>query len=94
MTTKLTSFQNLGPVLTVLKVPESQPNGNGLGYNPRCLRRDISPQVSSNWTKESDSFILITQNTTLYDFQTAMQGQFSLGIYGVHTGGEQLLHVT
>ena len=74
-------------MVAVLNVPEVKPNGNGLGYNPRCLRRDISPEVSRNWTKESDSFILITTNRTLLDFQNNMQGQLGPSIYGVHTGG-------
>ncbi|MCJ1445378.1 MAG: hypothetical protein MMC23_005883 [Stictis urceolatum] len=77
---------NLGPVSSTLSTVPNQA-GNGLNYNPRCLKRDISPWVSSRWNKDSDSFALINNNTDIYWFQTAMQGFFNVGDYGVHTGG-------
>src|SRR4051794_28055678 len=79
---------NLGPVSPTLAEPEVVPqNGSGLGYNPRCLKRDISSRVSSTWTTDSDSHSLITQSADISSFQTTMRGDFAAGFYGVHTGG-------
>ncbi|KAK2775464.1 hypothetical protein FQN52_003526 [Onygenales sp. PD_12] len=76
---------NLGPMAPVM--PDIQPNGDGLSYNPRCLRRDISPIISSAFTKVSDIVELITTKDTILDFQTFMQGDAFAGSLGVHGGG-------
>ena len=79
---------NLGPVFPTLSEPEDVPQkGNGLGPNPRCLKRDVSVWVSSNWTTDADSANLITNYNDVLSFQNRMQGNFSAGFYGVHTGG-------
>lgn len=77
---------NLGPVSPTLAEPEVRAN-NGTVYNPRCLKRDISSWVSSQWTTDANSTSLIEQNPDIYWFQTVMQGDFATGFYGVHTGG-------
>ena len=60
-----------------------------LSYDPRCLKRDVSSWVSSNWTKDVDIADLINQNPDIYWFQTIMQGNgFKDGFFGVHTAGE------
>jgi tyrosinase len=63
------------------------PEFSGLGYNPRCLRRDISRAASSGWTKDSDVVSLIHDNKNFLNFTTNMQGNFEQGFLGVHTGG-------
>jgi tyrosinase len=63
------------------------PSPSGLGYNPRCLRRDISRIASSGWTKDSDIVSLITHANDFLTFTTTMQGDFPNGLLGVHTGG-------
>jgi len=79
---------NLGPVTPTLAEPEViVPDGFGTAYNPRCLKRDITPWVSSQWNRDNDSATLITSNPDIYWFQTNMQGDFAAGDYGVHTGG-------
>ena len=79
---------NLGPVTPNLAEPEVVPQaGNGLNYNPRCLKRDISEWVSSRFNKDSDSASLILNSSDTATFQTTMQGIFDQGLYGVHTGG-------
>lgn len=80
---------NLGPVSPTLDVPGviNYTSSNPLAYNPRCLRRDISSWVSSNWTKDSDVYNLITNYTDILSFQNRMQGDFTVGFFGVHTGG-------
>ncbi|KAF2840994.1 Di-copper centre-containing protein [Patellaria atrata CBS 101060] len=58
-----------------------------MGYNPRCLRRDINPYVSSRWNRDIDAVNLILQNPDIAAFQSRMQGDFPAGFAGVHTGG-------
>ncbi|PGH18781.1 hypothetical protein AJ79_00194 [Helicocarpus griseus UAMH5409] len=76
---------NLGPVAPAMNGIE--PNPDFFGYNPRCLRRDISVFASSGWTKTEDIETLITINQDIASFQNYMQGDFESGFLGVHTGG-------
>jgi hypothetical protein len=63
-----------------------------LSYYPRCLKRDVSPWVSGNWSKDIDSYTLLTQNPDIYWFQTVMQGNsFIDGFFGVHSAGSSFL---
>ena len=78
---------NLGPISPTLAEPENKPVSSFGAYNPRCLKRDVSEWVSSRWTTDANSSSLITGNPDIYWFQTVMQGDFSNGVYGVHTGG-------
>ncbi|KAK3367888.1 hypothetical protein B0H63DRAFT_87371 [Podospora didyma] len=76
---------NLGPLAPTLNI-KANPRSDGLGYNPRCLRRDVNKNsaavTTANYTLE-----LITKNTNHYWFQTVMEGQFPQGKWGVHSGG-------
>jgi tyrosinase len=79
---------NLGPVVpTIINVPPN-PQPDGLGHNPRCLRRDVN-RYSAAVTKTNYTYDLITNpaNADIGSFQTVMQGQFDLGKWGVHAGG-------
>jgi tyrosinase len=78
---------NMGPIAPTLAEPEVVPVTNFYAYNPRCLKRDISPWVSSHWTTDKNSTDLITGSKDIVAFQTTMQGDFANGVYGVHTGG-------
>jgi tyrosinase len=78
---------NLGPVAPVLADYTPNPEFTGLGYNPRCLRRDISSAASKGWTKDSDVADLIKNYKDFTSFSTRMQGDFGNGFLGVHTGG-------
>lgn len=79
---------NLGPVAPVIADPQPNPEPyTGLGYNPRCLRRDISSAAATGWTKDSDVVSLIKSNTNFLNFTTRMQGDFANGFLGVHTAG-------
>ncbi|KAF4819160.1 Tyrosinase-like protein orsC [Colletotrichum siamense] len=77
---------HLGPVASRLKDVPPNPRKDGLGYNPRCLRRDINPE-SSKFTSESYTYDLITENKDIYSFQTLMQGDMRRSNPGVHGGG-------
>ncbi|KAK3387848.1 hypothetical protein B0H63DRAFT_542303 [Podospora didyma] len=79
---------NLGPISPALASADlGGVAPSFFAYNPRCLRRDVSQWVSSRWTRDIDSYVLITQHDNVGSFQTAMQGDFAAGNYGVHTGG-------
>lgn len=78
---------NLGPVTPALTNVPANPQANGLGYNPRCLRRDISQFATTTSTTDANSTDLITENTDVASFQTVMQGNFAAGLLGVHTAG-------
>jgi len=80
---------NLGPVAPALSFVTPNPATNGLGYNPRCLRRDISAWAAQRASTDQNTTDLITQNTNIADFQNAMQGAFNQGLplLGVHTAG-------
>lgn len=79
---------NVGPVFPSIAEVPANPQFDGLGYNPRCLRRDVNPYAATV-TTTNYTYHLITdpQNADIYWFQTVMQGQFDLGKWGVHTGG-------
>ncbi|KAE8826464.1 hypothetical protein PTNB73_06874 [Pyrenophora teres f. teres] len=78
---------NLGP-LGSLMLPYLKPNpqADGLGYNPRCLRRDISKQAA-NATNDYEVSSLIKNNKDIATFQRVYQGLFEQGLLGVHSGG-------
>ncbi|KAF7864418.1 hypothetical protein EAF04_006552 [Stromatinia cepivora] len=67
---------SLGPVAYAPYGPD-----HGLGYNPRCLSRDISP-IWSNNTKPSDVVKLIKNSPDLGTFDTNLEA-----LDGVHAGG-------
>ncbi|KAF1916616.1 hypothetical protein BDU57DRAFT_448356 [Ampelomyces quisqualis] len=78
---------NLGPVAPVLPNLPPNPEFFGLGYNPRCLRRDISKAAASGWSKDQDIVDLIQKSPDFATFSTTMQGDFGNGFLGVHTAG-------
>lgn len=79
---------NLGPVAAVMPDVPANPRPDGLGYNPRCIRRDINPHAS-RVTHANFTYQLITQpaNSDVGNFQSGMQGNFTIGHWGVHVGG-------
>ena len=78
---------NLGPMAPVLSFIKPNPSPDGLGYNPRCFRRDIGAYPAKIWSKDSDCYALITQSPHIGAFQTTMQGDFAAGFLGIHTSG-------
>ncbi|KAI8627356.1 Di-copper centre-containing protein [Xylariaceae sp. FL1651] len=75
---------NLGPIAPAISpAPPTNPRSDGFGYNPRCLRRDISNQLSSRYTRTQDIVNLISNSQNIASFQNTMQAPGT----GVHTGG-------
>ncbi|KAK4447279.1 putative tyrosinase [Podospora aff. communis PSN243] len=84
---------NLGPLAGTLTVPGIPLPQGFFGHNPRCLRRDISSWVSSNWTTEHETWDLIANyGSTIETFQNRMQGDFATGYFGVHSAGHYTLN--
>ncbi|KAK6437493.1 hypothetical protein LTR95_006310 [Oleoguttula sp. CCFEE 5521] len=77
---------NLGPLAPSLR--DAIPTATGLEYNPRCLRRDLTQAAASLGSTDATSYELITNHTTVLDFQNTMQGNGFVNNYiGVHTAG-------
>lgn len=81
----------LGPVAPAVDYITPNPSPNGLGLNPRCLRRDISTIATSTSTTDRNVTDLINQNDNVLDFQNTMQGNFPAGLLGVHTAGHMIV---
>jgi tyrosinase len=62
--------------------PPKNPRADGFGYNPRCIKRDISNYLSQRDATTAKIAALITSSRTIGAFQDTMQsGQ------GVHGAG-------
>lgn len=61
--------------------PASNPRSDGFGYNPRCLRRDISNQLSSKYSRTEDIVKLITSSTGIAAFQDTMQSASPINVH-------------
>ncbi|KAH9903557.1 Di-copper centre-containing protein [Xylariomycetidae sp. FL2044] len=86
---------NLGPISPAISpAPPRNPQRDGMGHNPRCLRRDIGNQLSSRYTRTEDIANLISAPQAVAGFQNLMQaaGGFGAGAgagagMGVHAAG-------
>ncbi|EPS42846.1 hypothetical protein H072_3151 [Dactylellina haptotyla CBS 200.50] len=82
---------NLGPGIFGAQYPDVpvNPQPDALGYNPRCLRRDLGFQAAKMASTDLNSTNLITKYTDILSFQDNMQGTFTRGgnELGVHTAG-------
>lgn len=71
-----------------------------LGYQPRCIRRDISAWVTSRWSTDDNSVDLLANGTYqsgpglaagIAPFQDHLQGgtaeDFAAGYFGLHSAG-------
>ena len=65
---------SLGPVGTIVKDIPKNPAANGLGSNPRCLRRDVN-KYSAAGARANYTYNLITENTEIDAFYNRYLGQ-------------------
>jgi len=85
---------SLGPVGVVVDNIPKNPQSDGLGSNPRCLRRDVNVNsalgVTANYT-----YKLITENTDINAFYNRYLGQPQLKgdthPWGLHNGGHYMI---
>ncbi|KAL2169412.1 hypothetical protein VTG60DRAFT_6041 [Thermothelomyces hinnuleus] len=86
---------HLGPVAPAIDpAPPANPQRDGYGDNPRCLRRDISNQLSSKYARTQDIVDLITTSADIGTFQTVMQGAGGFGVGGAGMGVHAAGHFT
>ncbi|KAK0730293.1 hypothetical protein B0H67DRAFT_503586 [Lasiosphaeris hirsuta] len=79
---------HLGPVSPAIDpAPPRNPRTDGYGDNPRCLRRDISNNLSSKYSRTQDIVALITNSKNIGTFQDTMQAVTPGGGMGVHNAG-------
>lgn len=65
------------------------PQKDGLGYKPRCLRRDINA-VAAAYTRADITHALITNSPDIKTFQNTLQGLDASNVHAfisVHAGG-------
>ncbi|RDL37586.1 uncharacterized protein BP5553_05019 [Venustampulla echinocandica] len=75
---------NLGPIGLTNTPPG--PDG-GLGYNPRCLKRDVGPFCLQKYNNYTRIWNLMTQRHNIRDFQLDLEGPPGTGDLGPHGGG-------
>ncbi|EOA82019.1 uncharacterized protein SETTUDRAFT_97043 [Exserohilum turcica Et28A] len=77
---------SLGPIQTKAEGIKPNPQADGLGYNPRCLNRDLN-KVSAYASRDEVITELITTSNEVGTFQNRLQGDFANGYLGVHSAG-------
>ena len=77
---------SLGPISPVLPDVPKNPQADGYGSNPRCLRRDVNKYASAI-TRANYTYSLITNSKTVDKFQQDMLGIPEKNDWGVHMGG-------
>ena len=81
---------HLGPVFPAMDGLKASTSPDGpLGYNPRCLSRDLSSYTASTWFT-SESLLNATVgdgSASIEIFQNELQGRFSDGFLGMHSSG-------
>lgn len=71
---------SLGTIQTRSENVPPNPQGDGLGYNPRCIKRDFNKQAV-NKTNDPNTRKLIRNNIDIANFQDNMQ-TFLPGVMG------------
>lgn len=61
--------------------PPRNPRADGYGYNPRCIKRDISGYLVQRDATTAKIVSLVTNSKTIGSFQDSMQNQ-SGGVHG------------
>ncbi|KAF2477543.1 Di-copper centre-containing protein [Lindgomyces ingoldianus] len=74
---------NLGPMAAMADTnPPKNPRSDGFGYNPRCIKRDLSNYLTNRDATTAKIASLITGSKDINTFQTTMQSGT-----GVHSAG-------
>jgi tyrosinase len=79
---------NLGPVSPGMDGMTASPAGP-LGYNPRCLSRDLSAYAVNTWMTTSNllNVTIGAASKTIATFQNELQGRFGDSFLGMHAAG-------
>ncbi|KAL5117565.1 hypothetical protein ACEQ8H_004458 [Pleosporales sp. CAS-2024a] len=75
---------NLGPLAALGDTtPPANPRSDGYGYNPRCIKRDISGYLVQRYSTPTQIAALITDSDNIGSFQDTMQVRNGTGVHGV-----------
>ena len=77
----------LSPVSLPLVNGSIVSNGNGFGYNPRCITRDFTVAINQRFANATSIVRNILALDSIWDFQMTMQGIPGTGDIGIHIGG-------
>ncbi|KAL1796617.1 hypothetical protein ACET3X_005157 [Alternaria dauci] len=80
---------HIGPISSLDTTVQPNPSPDGLGYNPRCISRDINTRSSSE-TTDAKVAELITASANISAFQDTLQNPLP-GSLRVHLGGHQTI---
>lgn len=75
---------NLGPTRYVTLFGPAVGSGSGLDYNPRCLNRDLNPEISRKGLHYDNVVDLLTKTDNYADLTRNMGGA-----HGVHPSGHE-----
>lgn len=81
---------HLGPVSPGMDGLKASNSSDGpLGYNPRCLSRDLGSYTTSTWfTPENLLNVTVGDaSASIESFQNELQGRFLDGFLGMHASG-------
>lgn len=62
-------------------------SGNGFGFNPRCIARDLTDAINQRFANATSVVKNILAPDNIRDFQMTMQGTPGTGDIGIHGGG-------
>lgn len=80
---------NLGPLKPTVDPTESipsNPRADGYGYNPRCLRRDVSDYFTTRYLRPIDIANHINSTSDMLTFETTLQVD-TTEAFSLHTAG-------
>lgn len=81
---------HLGPVAPGMAGLKVNPSPDGpLGYNPRCLSRDLGDYTSSTWFTSANllNITIGDASSSIELFQNELQGRFQDQFLGMHASG-------
>lgn len=83
---------NLGPVSLSLPGGATGNNGDGLSYNPRPLKRDLTDAINRKYANATSIINTILKHKDIDSFQMTLQGIPGTGDIGIHGGGKYMSH--
>ncbi|KAK8078866.1 hypothetical protein PG994_002673 [Apiospora phragmitis] len=82
---------SLGPIAELAGGSPPNPRADGLGYNPRRLRRDVGPAVNERYANYTTVWDLLRKpNNT--EYRLLSEGGFNNGEIGPHGGGHYTIN--
>ncbi|KAF1830299.1 Di-copper centre-containing protein [Decorospora gaudefroyi] len=81
---------HLGPLAPTVdpqfNIPPN-PQADGYGDNPRCLRRDVNNAFTKDYMRPQDLLDQIVSSKNIFDFQESLQSNGTTTLSALHVGG-------